>query len=96
MARNSSAAASYGLTVFYLPSSLSFLYFLIAKPVSYFLSFDRLGDEERRLMHYVPAPAVRHMKRRVFSRAGTIGEEGISEPVIGLPLICGSPRITGS
>ena len=25
----------------------------------------RLGDEERRLMHLVPAPAVRLMKRRV-------------------------------
>ena len=30
----------------------------------------RLGDEERRLMHLVPAPAVRLMKRRVLSRPG--------------------------
>ena len=31
---------------------------------------NRLGDEERRLMHLVPAPAVRLMKRRVLSRPG--------------------------
>ena len=31
---------------------------------------DRFGDEERRLMHLVPAPAVRLMKRRVLSRPG--------------------------
>ena len=30
----------------------------------------RIGDEERRLMHLVPAPAVRLMKRRVLSRPG--------------------------
>ena len=30
----------------------------------------RLGDEERRLMHLVPAPAVRLMKRRVLSTPG--------------------------
>jgi len=30
----------------------------------------RVGDEERRLMHLVPAPAVRLMKRRVQSRPG--------------------------
>ena len=30
----------------------------------------RLGDEDRRLMHLVPAPAVRLMKRRVLSRPG--------------------------
>ena len=30
----------------------------------------RLGDEERRLMNLVPAPAVRLMKRRVLSRPG--------------------------
>ena len=30
----------------------------------------RLGDEERRLMQLVPAPAVRLMKRRVLSRPG--------------------------
>ncbi len=30
----------------------------------------RLGDEERRLMHLVPAPAVKLMKRRVLSRPG--------------------------
>ena len=31
---------------------------------------NRLGDEDRRLMHLVPAPAVRLMKRRVLSRPG--------------------------
>ena len=31
---------------------------------------NRFGDEERRLMHLVPAPAVRLMKRRVLSRPG--------------------------
>ena len=31
---------------------------------------DRFGDEERRLMHLVPAPAVRLKKRRVLSRPG--------------------------
>jgi hypothetical protein len=31
---------------------------------------ERLGGEERRLMHLVPAPAVRLMKRRVLSRPG--------------------------
>ena len=30
----------------------------------------RLGGEERRLMHLVPAPAVRLMKRQVLSRPG--------------------------
>ena len=30
----------------------------------------RLGDEERRLMYLVPAPAVRLMKSRVLSRPG--------------------------
>jgi len=30
----------------------------------------RFGDEERRLMHLVPAPAVSLMKRRVLSRPG--------------------------
>ena len=30
----------------------------------------RFGDEERRLMHLVPAPAVRLMKSRVLSRPG--------------------------
>ena len=30
----------------------------------------RIGDEERRLMHLVPAPAVRLMKRRDSSRPG--------------------------
>ena len=30
----------------------------------------RIGDEERRLMHLVPAPAVRLMKRRVLSTPG--------------------------
>ena len=33
-------------------------------------SKNRLGDEDRRLMHLVPAPAVRLMKRRVLSRPG--------------------------
>ena len=32
------------------------------------ISKERLGDEERRLMHLVPAPAVRLMNRRVLSR----------------------------
>ena len=31
---------------------------------------NRFGDEERRLMHLVPAPAVRLMKRQVLSRPG--------------------------
>ena len=31
---------------------------------------ERLGDEERRLMHLVPAPAVKLMKGRVLSRPG--------------------------
>ena len=31
---------------------------------------NRFGDEERRLMHLVPAPAVRLKKRRVLSRPG--------------------------
>ena len=30
----------------------------------------RFGDEERRLMHLVPAPAVKLMKGRVLSRPG--------------------------
>jgi len=30
-------------------------------------TWDRLGDEERRLMHLVPAPAVRLKKREVVS-----------------------------
>ena len=30
----------------------------------------RFGDEERRLMHLVPAPAVKLMKSRVLSRPG--------------------------
>ena len=34
------------------------------------LTAKRLGDEERKLMHLVPAPAVRLMKRRVLSRPG--------------------------
>jgi len=34
------------------------------------LNPERLGGEERRLMHLVPAPAVRLMKRRVLSRPG--------------------------
>ena len=33
-------------------------------------SCDRLGDEERTVMHLVPAAAVRLMKRRVLSRPG--------------------------
>ena len=32
--------------------------------------WNRFGDEERRLMHLVPAPAVRLKKRRVLSRPG--------------------------
>jgi len=32
--------------------------------------WNRFGDEERRLMHLVPAPAVRLMKRQVLSRPG--------------------------
>ena len=31
---------------------------------------ERIGDEERRLMHLVPAPAVKLMKSRVLSRPG--------------------------
>ena len=31
---------------------------------------DRFGDEERTVMHLVPAAAVRLMKRRVLSRPG--------------------------
>ena len=44
--------------------------------LSLFLSSgrQRLGDEERRLMHLVPAPAVRLMKRRVLSRPGLTSE----------------------
>ena len=34
------------------------------------MSLERLGDEERRLMHLVPAPAVKLMKGRVLSRPG--------------------------
>jgi len=30
----------------------------------------RIGDEERRVMHLVPAPAVKLMKSRVLSRPG--------------------------
>jgi hypothetical protein len=41
----------------------------------------RLGDEERRLMHLVPAPAVKLMKRRVLSRPGV---DSVS--VVPLPL----------
>lgn len=33
-----------------------------------YIRIERLGDEERRLMHLVPAPAVRLMNRRVLSR----------------------------
>ena len=34
------------------------------------IAWQRIGDEVKRLMHLVPAPAVRLMKRRVFSRPG--------------------------
>ena len=34
----------------------------------------RFGDEDRRLMHLVPAPAVRLMKRRVLTRPGVIDQ----------------------
>ena len=41
------------------------------RDVSYDCSFTvRLGDEERRVMHLVPAPAARPKKRRVLSRPG--------------------------
>jgi len=40
----------------------------------FILTARRLGDEERRLMHLVPAPAVRLMKRRVLSRPGLTSE----------------------
>ena len=47
---------------------------LLSNPVTDSMSNRRLGlrvgDEERRLMHLVPAPAVRLMKRRVQSRPG--------------------------
>ena len=33
-------------------------------------SITRIGDEERRVMHLVPAPAVKLMKSRVLSRPG--------------------------
>ena len=38
--------------------------------LGYLLHPVSVGDEEDRLMHTVPAPAVRLMKRRVFSRPG--------------------------
>ena len=34
------------------------------------LHVQRIGDEERRVMHLVPAPAVKLMKSRVLSRPG--------------------------
>jgi len=34
------------------------------------IAWQRIGDGVKRLMHLVPAPAVRLMKRRVFSRPG--------------------------
>ena len=34
------------------------------------ITIQRIGDEERRLMHLVPAPAVKLMKSRVLSRPG--------------------------
>ena len=37
---------------------------------NYTKDYERIGDEETRLMHLVPAPAVRLMKRRVLSRPG--------------------------
>ena len=47
---------------------------IIVKPlISYDKSKEettRLGDEERGLMHLVPAAAVKPMKRRVLSRPG--------------------------
>ena len=42
----------------------------------YFSLQDVLGDEERRLMDYVPALAVRLMKRRVLSRPGVLSSAG--------------------
>ena len=46
---------------------------------------NRLGGEERRLMHLVPAPAVRLMKSRVLSRPGVnslVHNSGISHAVM--------------
>ena len=40
----------------------------------------RVGDEERRLMHLVPAPAVRLMKRRVQSRPGVRQQNNSKKP----------------
>ena len=52
----------------------------------------RLGDEERRLMHLVPAPAVRLMKRRVLSRPGVNSLMVLIFPTPGLissfPFLC--------
>jgi len=42
---------------------LSYLFFILSL-------ISEFGDEERRLMHLVPAPAVRLMKRQVLSRPG--------------------------
>ena len=52
---------------FWEPSSLRALTFLMSSPHA---RAPRLGGEERRLMHLVPAPAVRLMKSRVLSRPG--------------------------
>jgi|TARA_B110000261_G_C12826387_1_gene254354 hypothetical protein len=41
----------------------------------------RLGDEERRLMHLVPAPAVKLMKGRVLSRPGMKKCLGLSHTI---------------
>ena len=41
---------------------------------------NRFGDEERRLMHLVPAPAVKLMKGRVLSRPGMKKCLGLSLP----------------
>ena len=40
-------------------------------------SSHRLGDEERTVMHLVPAAAVRLMKRRVLSRPGVRSLDGL-------------------
>ena len=52
---------------------------------------NRLGDEERRLMHLVPAPAVRLMERRVLSRPGINSPWASSPLTLGLLiLVCHS------
>jgi hypothetical protein len=60
-------------------------------------SVERLGDDERRLMHLVPAPAVKLMKSRALSRPGMKKCLGSAFPLAGADylLLMGAPQLSG-